>query len=55
MGIQGRMDLAYIGLAIVAVLIVLTVIWGGERTRSTHKRPRRVFGLRRRHDGSDAL
>ena len=48
------MTLAYIGIAIVAVLVVLTLVWGARRP-SDDRPTKRYDGFRPARDESDSL
>jgi hypothetical protein len=48
-------DLAYIAIAVVAVLVVLTLVWGARRPAVETKPAKRYSGFRGASDESDAL
>ena len=49
------MTLAYIGIAIVAVLVILTLVWGARRPSDERRTTKRYDGFRPARDESDAL
>ena len=49
------MTLAYIGIAIVAVLVVLTLVWGARRPSDDRRPTKRYDGFRPARDESDSV